>query len=284
LRLKVKDAMSSKLVTASPSQTLRQIQNLMKENGITGVPIVQATRIIGIVSVDDIMNALDNGYIEDAAEKHMSRSLIVLEDDMPLSFGVKFLEKYRFGRFPVVTKKGELVGIITSRDIVTCLLIEVNQEIQKLESQVPHKDIDLNGEITKEFHTHRYDFETAGTASTQIKKILKTRSIDPNLIRRISVASYELEINQVVHTNEGGRMIFHIKDNSVTIRAVDNGPGIPDIEKAMEEGYSTATDWIRSLGFGAGMGLPNIKRVSDEFHIQSKPGLGSEITAIINLK
>ena len=127
---------------------------------------------------------------------------------------------------------------------------------------------------------HRYDFENAGKASTEIKKALKQRNIDRKIIRRIAVASYELEINQVVHSL-GGRMTFKINPDSVMIEAADRGPGIENLEEALTEGYSTANDWIRSLGFGAGMGLPNIKRVSDEFNIESIPGKGTTVKTLI---
>ena len=101
--------------------------------------------------------------------------------------------------------------------------------------------------------------------------------------RKAAVASYELEMNLVNHSL-GGRLIFHIDDNKVTIEAVDKGPGIADLAKAMTEGFSTANDWIRSLGFGAGMGLPNTKRVADEFDIQSSVEKGTHVKAVVSLK
>ncbi|MBN2619168.1 MAG: histidine kinase, partial [Spirochaetales bacterium] len=100
-------------------------------------------------------------------------------------------------------------------------------------------------------------------------------------IRRVAVASYELEINQVVHS-EGGTIKAIFDKDKITIIAKDRGPGIPDLDKALTEGFSTANDWIRSLGFGAGMGLPNSKRVSDDFLIESSPK-GTKVTVIFNI-
>lgn len=121
-----------------------------------------------------------------------------------------------------------------------------------------------------EFDSEPFNFEKAGFASTEIKRILKSLKIDNGIIRRIGIASYELEINQVIHSL-GGKMIYYIDAEKVVIKAKDVGPGIPDLEKALTEGFTTASEKVRSMGFGAGMGLPNTKRVSDEFKIESSP-------------
>lgn len=106
--------------------------------------------------------------------------------------------------------------------------------------------------------------------------------IEPALSRRIGIASYELEINQVVHSH-GGIMRYYITPEKLTIEAIDTGPGIPDLEKALTEGFSTATERVRALGFGAGMGLPNTKRVSDDFMIKSTQGVGTTVRASFTL-
>jgi len=131
-----------------------------------------------------------------------------------------------------------------------------------------------------EFATAHYNFEIAGRASTEIKKALKQRNFDPKLIRRIAIACYELEINQVVHSN-GGVMRCSIMPDKVVITAVDTGPGIADVNQALQEGYSTANEYIRSLGFGAGMGLANTKRVSDDFSINSAMGKGTTVRSVV---
>ncbi|MEM5948458.1 CBS domain-containing protein [Spirochaetia bacterium 38H-sp] len=269
--LKVRDVMSKNLITASPSESLSSIQQKMKDNRITGVPIVDKKRLVGIISLDDIITALDKGYIQEKAEKHMSKNVIVLEDDMPLRFAISYLEKYHYGRFPVLSKERELVGIITSRDIITTLLLEANKALEKMEKtlhQQQHITQGSSGTYTREFLIQQLDFEHAGKASTEIKKVLTQRGIPPQVIRRAAIAAYELEMNIVVHS-EGGKMVCTISPQTVEITAKDRGPGIPDIGLALQEGYSTAAEWIRSLGFGAGMGLPNTKRVSDEFAITS---------------
>ena len=121
------------------------------------------------------------------------------------------------------------------------------------------------------------DYVSAGQASTTIKRKLKQLGIQAAVLRRVSVASYEVELNLVIHSM-GGTLILQVDPEKVTLISRDVGPGIPDIDKAMTEGYSTANDEARSLGFGAGMGLPNMKRNSDEFSIESELGVGTCIT------
>lgn len=265
-RLRIKDAMTKALHTGTTSDSLRSLQVLMREHKITGVPIVEGGRLLGIVSMEDVIQALDDGYIDEPAEKHMSRQLIVLEDDMPLSFGISYMEKYRFGRFPVLSKEKELVGIITSRDILVALLVEFNREAEAREAK--EVAVRSEGSFYREYRVRKFDFEQAGKPTGDIKIELKKLGLPSKFIRRVAVACYELEMNQVVHS-AGGVISGRITPTEVEIVASDRGPGIPDVEAALTEGFSTATEWVRSLGFGAGMGLPNARRAADEFEISS---------------
>ena len=269
-QLKIKDVMTRDLITLRKSGSMRNVQQTMAKYKLSGIPITNSMRILGLVSIEDIIKALDGGYIDDRIEKHMTRKLIVLEDDMPLSFAISYFNKYSFGRFPVLNKEKELVGIISMRDINAKLLDHLNVAMQALENSIQTEGPSNIQNNVKKFQTAKFNFEIAGKASTEIKKELKKLNLDRKFIRRVAVASYELEINQVVHS-EGGTIKAIFDKDKITIVAQDNGPGIPNIEKALTEGFSTANDWIRSLGFGAGMGLPNSKRVSDEFNIISSP-------------
>jgi CBS domain-containing protein/anti-sigma regulatory factor (Ser/Thr protein kinase) len=281
-QLKIKDVMNGAVITGKKTDTLRHIQAVMRENYITGIPIIEDRMLLGIVSVDDIVTALDKGYIDRPVEERMTKKVTVLEDDMPLSFAISYLNKYRYGRFPVLNKNRELVGILTSKDVIRTLLVEMNREVLRLEKIQQSGEGALNGFSEMEFTTTRFDFELAGRASTEIKKALKQRGIDPKIIRRIAIASYELEINQVVHSL-GGTISCSIQPDKVVIVAADTGPGIKDVNLALQEGWSTADEWIRSLGFGAGMGLANTKRVSDEFFIESVVGTGTTVRSVVLL-
>ena len=120
------------------------------------------------------------------------------------------------------------------------------------------------------------NFTSAGEASVKIKKLLRGMGFSPEIIRRVSVAMYEGEINMVIHAN-GGSADVDVYCDRIEIILADSGPGISDIDRAMQEGYSTAPDNIRSLGFGAGMGLPNMKRYTDEMKIESEVGKGTTV-------
>ena len=126
------------------------------------------------------------------------------------------------------------------------------------------------------------DFTSAGQASVQVKKNLRKLGIPPEVIRKISIAMYEGEINMVIHADGGEADVLVYEDRIVMI-LTDRGPGIADVEKAMQEGYSTAPDNVRSLGFGAGMGLPNMKRYTDDMKIESEVGVGTTVTMRVNL-
>lgn len=120
------------------------------------------------------------------------------------------------------------------------------------------------------------DFTRAGAASGDVKRTLKELGVAPNIIRNVSIAMYEGEINMVIHAN-GGEIDVEITENEIIMALKDQGPGIENVELAMKEGYSTAPDNIRNLGFGAGMGLPNIKKYTDEFSIDTKVGVGTTL-------
>ena len=132
------------------------------------------------------------------------------------------------------------------------------------------------------FQVDGADFTSAGQASVQVKKSLRQLGISPEIIRKVSIAMYEGEINMVIHAG-GGEADVLIYEDHIEILLIDQGPGIADISLAMQEGYSTAPDTIRSLGFGAGMGLPNMKRYTDSMQIDSKPGEGTRILMTVNL-
>ena len=136
--------------------------------------------------------------------------------------------------------------------------------------------------IKETFHVRQGDMTTAGDASARIKRQLKQLGIPASVVRRVSVGTYEAEINLVIHAY-GGTIDFSVDPEKITIRVVDAGPGIPDLEKAMTEGWSTASNEVRNLGFGAGMGLPNMKRNADGFDIKSEVGVGTDITMIFNI-
>lgn len=140
----------------------------------------------------------------------------------------------------------------------------------------------MSESLTFHFDVDGEDFTSAGQASVQVKKNLRRLGIPPEIIRQVSIAMYEGEINMVIHAG-GGKADVIVSEDKIEIILEDHGPGIADVELAMQEGYSTAPDSVRSLGFGAGMGLPNMKRYMDEMTIDSTVGVGTTIRMAVYL-
>lgn len=137
--------------------------------------------------------------------------------------------------------------------------------------------------LTFRFNVDGTDFTSAGQASASVKRTLRQLGLDPEIIRKVTIAMYEGEINMVVHAG-GGEAKVTVYEDKIEIVLIDRGPGIEDVSLAMQEGYSTATETVRSLGFGAGMGLPNMKRYTDEMYIETKVGEGTKIIMYVHLK
>ncbi|WOO34705.1 ATP-binding protein [Anaerocolumna sp. AGMB13020] len=139
------------------------------------------------------------------------------------------------------------------------------------------KNIQLNYQVSAE------DFTRAGEASSDVKSKLKQMGVNPEIIRKVAIAMYEGEINMVIHA-QGGAIQVTLSPEEVHMVLKDKGPGIPDIELAMQAGYSTAPDKVRSLGFGAGMGLPNMKKYSDVMNIETELGIGTTVTMTVKIQ
>ena len=291
-RFRVKDVMSSaRIISLTRSDTLRTAKELMKEHKLSGLPVLDGKRLLGMVSVSQLIRALEGGWLDAPCTEHMSTSLVVLEEDMPLTFALKHFQSYTFGRFPVLSKAHEFVGIISQRDVTRVLLKELTNEVAKLEGRTatPAKpDVPAKSEgaipyySMRQFIVVRNDLENAGKAANEIKKMLKDVGINNKVIRKVAVAAYELEINVCIHSL-GGSITVVLDPHKITVVSNDKGPGIPDVEWALQDGASTANDWIRSMGFGAGMGLPNCKRVADTFNIKSSVPGGTTVICEFNI-
>ena len=290
-RLRVKDVMRDHdIISVVRTDTMHFAQNLMKRNHISGVPVLEGKRLFGIISINDIILALEGGWISDPCQKHMATNLVVLEEDMPLAFAIKYFQNYTFGRFPVLDKNRDLVGIVSQRDVMRVLMRELTNELAKLEGRAtqPAHDEEQKAEAVRPYYSMRQfvvvrnDLSNAGKAANEIKRMLSEAGVEKKIIRRVSVAAYELEINVCIHSL-GGTITFILDDRKATVIAKDKGPGIQDVEWALRDGTSTANDWIRSMGFGAGMGLSNSKRVADVFDIRSTVPTGTTVMCEFNL-
>jgi CBS domain-containing protein/anti-sigma regulatory factor (Ser/Thr protein kinase) len=286
--LRVRDAMTRPAITAAPADSLRFIQNLMKARRISGVPITGGDALLGIVSIEDIIRALDKGYIDDRADQHMARNVVTLRDYFTLVRAVAEFDRHEFGRFPVLDNSDRLVGVITRGDITGCLM----HHLERRAEEALALEAELRAARAADERAHRVvvraavrtgDYDTAGKVSQRMRRVLRDRGVDPEIRRRAAVVAYEAETNIIIHSL-GGEIIATIDPEKVVIEAVDVGPGIENVEQAMQEGWSTAGRLPRELGFGAGMGLPNIKRCSDKLEITSDNQQGTRLHAEVLLK
>jgi CBS domain-containing protein/anti-sigma regulatory factor (Ser/Thr protein kinase) len=286
--LRVRDAMSKPPITAAPTDTLRAVQNLMKARRISGVPISDGDNLLGLVTIEDIIRALDKGYIDDCVEPHMVHNVIALRDHFSLVRAVAEFDRHDFGRFPVLDGNDRLVGVLTPGDITGCLMQHLERRAEEAlaqEAALRAERIagDTADRVVVRAHVRTGDYDSAGKLSQRMRQVLRDRGVTPEIRRRAAVVAYEAETNIIIHSL-GGEITATIDPDKVCIEAVDVGPGIENVEQAMQEGWSTAGRLPRELGFGAGMGLPNIKRCSDKLEIKSDNKRGTHLRSEIYLR
>lgn len=287
--MKVGQVMVKDVISVSPDNLMSELRDLLRDKRISGVPVLDKGKLVGMVSIEDFIKCLTEGKMNSPIRDRMSHNVDTLYDDEPLVQAVEELDRLGYGRFPVLDREnGKLVGIITKGDVIRGLLrkIEVDyheEEIHRYRASHFFEDIIADKTtLIFQYEVVGKDFDRAGAASSELKKTLRRMGIPPKVIRRVAIATYEAEMNIVVYT-DGGEITARVTPQEIKIEATDAGPGIPDIRKAMEVGFSTASDWIREQGFGAGMGLPNIKNCTDEMNIESTVGKGTQLTFIVNL-
>jgi len=284
----VEQAMIKEVIFVSPQTTMAEFGEVLRANRISGTPVVEDGRMVGIVSIEDLIKALEAGEMSALVGDKMTSHPETLYADEPLVHAVSKFSKLRFGRFPVVNQEGGLVGIITPGDVARAVLrrLEVDyheEEIHRYRASHIFEDI-IADDIALVFgyRVAAGDINLAGEASSGLKRTLSRLGIHPSVIRRVAVATYEAEMNVVIFT-DGGEIVAEVRPERIKIEILDKGPGIADIEQAMQPGFSTAPAWVQEMGFGAGMGLPNIHACSDEMQLDSTVGVGTRLKIIIYL-
>ncbi|SHH56569.1 CBS domain-containing protein [Thermosipho atlanticus] len=284
--MKVTEFMNSDVIYVLPNRTIAQVKEILRIKRISGVPVVNdKKKVIGIISIEDIIKCIEADKLNENVEDNMTKRVVTINHNETLSVVLKYFEKFGFGRFPVVDDKGKLVGIVTKNDILKAVAMKLG--ILYLHDQrranVLENDIDkslitgislnkLNADFY--FKIDYFDINTVGIGAAQLKRFLLDKGYDEKFVRRIAISVYEAEANVVIHSGSTGEIYCFLEENSVVVRVEDRGKGIENIELAMKEGYSTAPDYVRELGFGAGMGLPNIKRYADKMVVLSEKGKG----------
>lgn len=287
--LKVHEVMTKNVITVSPETPMNELREILRINKISGTPVVDGDTLVGIISIEDFIKWLSSGSKATKIKDQMTANTEFIYADEPLVHAVNKLGTLGYGRFPVIerdTKK--LVGIVTSGDLIKGLLkkMEVDwhdEEIHKYRASHIFEDIVADkARLTFQYNIEGGNMTRAGEASSGLKRTLSRLGIKPSVSRRAVIASYEAEMNAIIYAHKGV-MTAKVEPKSINIIVQDSGPGIPDIKKAMEPGFSTAPDWVREMGFGAGMGLENIRRNSDTMSLESTVGKGTRLEITINV-
>ena len=288
--LKVEQAMTKNVIKVHPKNRMGELREILRANRISGTLVVDKDKLVGIVSIEDFIKCLANGEIDTFIENKMTKNVETLYADEPLIHAVNKFNKHGFGRFPVIERdNGKLVGIITKSDIIKTLLKELEtnyheEEIHRYRASHIFEDIIADKTtLIFEYNIAGQDFKRAGESASELKKSLDRLGIHPQILRRVAIATYEAEMNIVIFTS-GGRITAYVKPDEIRVEAIDTGPGILDVEQAMQPGFSTASPKAQEWGFGAGMGLPNIKKCADNMYINSAVGKGTKLEAIIYIR
>ncbi len=287
--LKVADVVRKAVITVSPKTSMSELRRILRSERISGTPVMNGKKLVGIISIEDLVKHLAGRGSDCPIEQKMTRDVKVLHGDEPLTQAIGRFEASGLGRFPVLDRKNErLIGVITKGDIIEGLLkkLEIEYHDEEIHRyRASHIFEDIVADRTALIFQHdvrRGNLKRAGEIASGIKKALSRLGMHPEIVRRVAIVAYEAEMNIVIFT-DGGKITVRVEPKQILLEATDGGPGIPDIKKAMRPGFSTAPDWVREMGFGAGMGLCNIKNCSDKMELESTVGKGTRVEARIAL-
>lgn len=291
LDFRVGQVMSRDLVTVRPGTPLAEVKELMQAHRISGAPVVNEDGdLVGVISVEDLLRAYEDGAFKEFVGERMSSHVITVCEADSVDAAVQKFQQTGVGRLPVLNSWGELVGILTKGDITRGLLHEIeserdDEEIRRYRASHIFRDVDSNDtSLLLRYTVTPRDFTHGGQASSKIKRALTRLGTDTQIVRRAAIASYEAEMNLIIHADNGGRITAEVKTSHVTLVVEDDGPGIVDLRRALEEpGYTTTPPEIRKLGFGGGMGLKNIRKCADHMHLESAPGQGTRLEMTLQL-
>ena len=286
--LRIDQVMTSTVISVSPDQSIAELKEVLRLNRISGCPVTADDQLVGMISIENLIHALEQGELEATIGEKMTSKVVSVRADETVVSVVNLFGRLGYGRFPVLDENGVLVGIVTQGDVVRGLLRQMEvqwhaEEIRRYRASHIFEDIESDQTaLILRYSVKAQDFVRGGEASSKIKRALERLGAHPQIIRRVAVATYEAETNVMIHSH-GGEIIAEVRPERMRVTAVDTGPGIEDVQQALQPGFSTAPDWIRELGFGAGMGLVNIKRCADEMELTSEVGVGTRLVITFTL-
>lgn len=291
LDFRVGQVMTRRVITVTPGTSLVELKEIMRVNRISGVPVVNEDGdLVGIISIEDLLRAYEDGAFHEVVGGRMSTNLITVYDTDSVDTAMQKFQQTGVGRLPVVNAWGELVGILTKGDIMRGLLREIQMDTQDEEIcryRASHIFHDVESDDTSLILRYRIpprDFTAGGAASSKIKRALMRLGTEPQIVRRAAIAAYEAEMNLIIHTDHGGLITAKVDAYQLTLVVEDDGPGIADVKRALEEpGYTTTPPEIRAMGFGGGMGLKNIRKCADTMKLESEVGRGTRLEISLRL-
>ena len=287
--LKIDEVMTRDFKYVTPDMRMTDVKDLFQRERISGAPVVSEGVLVGIVSIADLIRALQLADLEAPVSAYMTSRVMVVKSGDPVVKALEIFSKSDLGRFPVVDDTGRLVGMITKGDITRGVLRALQSDYQAEEVRryrASHLFEDIVSDRTSlimRYWVPPRDFKSGGQASSRIKRALLRLGATPLIARRCGIAAYEAEMNLVIHTTDGGVLWVEIEPKEILMKAIDDGPGIEDVQRALKPGYSTASEQVRELGFGAGIGLGNIRRCVDEMTLDSTLGKGTTLEMKIHL-
>jgi len=274
-----KDVMTSPVYCLFKGSKMSDAKRMMKKKRISGIPIVdEENHLLGIISIEDMIKALEGNWLDDPIENHMAESVVHFHEGDDIRSIMEFFLTYNFGRFPVVDDDNRVVGLLTKGDLSFHLLERFGRVYLHNKRRDDLLNLDrihftnlekLQSEKQYEYTIEKPDIQDAGIGSVLFKKFLAMNNVHDDIIKKACISLYEAEVNVVLHAFGTGEIKAYIADDIILVMVSDEGPGIEDVDRAMQEGFSTASDEVRELGFGAGMGLPNMRNNADKMIILS---------------
>ncbi len=281
--LKVEEVMTREVKCLEPEMPMLQALDLFRTERISGAPVVCGDILCGVVSLEDLIRYLTSNNQDALVREYMSTNPVTIRNTDPVIEALKLFVTTKHGRLPVVNDKNQMLGILTKGDITLGILHGLQHDYQAEELRryrASHLFEDIISDRTSlilRYDIKPRDFTNGGGASSNFKRALIRLGANPQIARRCGIAVYEAEMNLIIHTTNGGVIRVEIEPHQISITVTDEGPGIKDVDLAMRPGYSTASDEVRELGFGAGMGLVNIQRCVDSMKLESTWGNGTRL-------
>jgi CBS domain-containing protein/anti-sigma regulatory factor (Ser/Thr protein kinase) len=281
--LKIREVMTADVKTATPEMPLSKVLEILRLNRISGLPVVENDKLAGVLSLEDIVRALQKNDLSAPTSQYMTRDVVTVASYDSIVNAISTFTEKQLGRLPVVDENHRLVGMITKGDITRGILVALQKDYKEEEVRryrASHLFEDIISERTTlvlRYTIKAGDFTQGGKASSHIKRALLRLGADAQITRRCCIAVYEAEMNLIIHTTNGGILKLEVEPHRITMSATDDGPGIADTEVVFQPGDSTATEHVREMGFGAGMGLVNMKRCVDEIKLESSVDRGTKL-------